>query len=602
MKTTLTTIFLLVSVLSSGQYSYKLFGASTNLVSPSSRGAHVDSDGNTLMVFYDRHLSPGDFDICATKVDPSGNILWAKKYRLPSVDEDVCPLVIENSTSYVLLGVTGWGTPNPDGLILRINKSTGNCDLAKVFGGSSFDYFTFGVGISEQSFLVCGYTGNPSFSASSSNRGDGFLVELNFNLDTLRTRRIGANNLFDKFDRVVRGVDGHIILAGTRKPFSATPVGTPADYDDLSLVKVSYASFNPIWLRLYNHSGNLIEQPSALMQLSNGNIYVATQLPMLGSSSVLRLGSSGNVLQKTKLEELTVLGMSQHLGVSVLGYKGTTATISRLDPNGLTVGFSNSYSFGSTGQGFSWSLKTTPSGMVTFGGSHGNTRLFQLNADAFGQLGCNETTTVVGNTALLLDTARIFNPTLGRYPYKGSAISVQSVSISHSEDGCQGFVLPLDDIVIGVEQSNQDVIVKWNTAPEDSQTEAFEVEKSFDGYLFEKIGTVDRSSYVTDYSFRDRVSRSSLVYYRVKVLDSSGTSRYTPVVYLDVRLHGSVYPNPNSGTFLVSDDFVPYIIHNNLGEVLFRGESTFVNVPGLAPGVYTIRSIQSGEARSFVVK
>jgi hypothetical protein len=599
MKTIITILSIFLCSFLHGQYGYKLFGSSPSLVQPSSRGGHVDLDGNILLVFYDRHMFPGDFDICLTKTDPLGDVLWSKKYRIPGTDEDVCPTVLENSTSYVLLGTTGVGLSNTNGILLSINKLTGVCNSAKVFGGDSFDYFTFGAKISEQSFVVCGYTGNPSFSSSASNRGDGFVAEITFALDTLRTRRIGANNLFDKFDRLIKAVDGNILLVGTRKPFAATPVGTPADYDDVSLVKLSYTSFNPTWLRLYNHSGNLIEQPSALMQSTNGNIYIATQLPMLGSAGVIRLGSSGNVLAKTKLDGLTALGLSPHLGVSVLGFKGYGGIVTRLDPNLLSVGFSNSYGFGSPAQASVWSLKTTPSGLVAFGGSNGNTKLFQLRADGFGQLGCGESLIEVSNSLLSIDTSRVFNATLGRYPYKGVSIGVETLSIGHSTNICESSVLPLNSIDAFAEQVDDRVLLGWGILSA-AGVDGFEVERSKDGLHFESVTRVVCDPTRTEYSFRDDVLWSGDTYYRISAVDAAGFVLYTVNVSLVTELNVLVYPNPNNGTFCLSSSMVPFTLHNSLGGVLFSSELTCVSVPDLKPGIYTIVNSQTGRSLRMI--
>jgi uncharacterized repeat protein (TIGR01451 family) len=103
---------------------------------------------------------------------------------------------------------------------------------------------------------------------------------------------------------------------------------------------------------------------------------------------------------------------------------------------------------------------------------------------------------------------------------------------------------------------NRDALVSWSTASEKSN-DHFEVERSFDGTVFAKIGQVaghGTTNAASSYAFTDAAvaaKATGLVYYRLRQVDLDGTSAYSPVrsvrftkatAAAPVAL--SLYPNP----------------------------------------------------------
>jgi uncharacterized repeat protein (TIGR01451 family) len=104
-----------------------------------------------------------------------------------------------------------------------------------------------------------------------------------------------------------------------------------------------------------------------------------------------------------------------------------------------------------------------------------------------------------------------------------------------------------------VVKSAGNAIVSWSTSSE-VNNDHFEIERSEDGISFVKVGTVagrGTSNVENNYQFIDALSavRGSIVYYRLRSVETTGKATYSQMVAL--RLNGSismsnfaVYPNP----------------------------------------------------------
>nr|WP_235998361.1 Ig-like domain-containing protein [Hymenobacter sp. BT559] len=101
---------------------------------------------------------------------------------------------------------------------------------------------------------------------------------------------------------------------------------------------------------------------------------------------------------------------------------------------------------------------------------------------------------------------------------------------------------------------NRDAQLSWHTASEQNN-DHFEVERSFDGTTFVKIGQVagqGTTTSATVYAFNDAnvaAKASGPVYYRLRQVDHDGTATYSPLrtvkfQQLATRLALSLYPNP----------------------------------------------------------
>ena len=94
------------------------------------------------------------------------------------------------------------------------------------------------------------------------------------------------------------------------------------------------------------------------------------------------------------------------------------------------------------------------------------------------------------------------------------------------------------------------VSLVWKTATE-SNTDYFEVERSFNGETYSPINNVKAagsSDQTRTYSFNDVVVGSKVAYYRIKEVDKDGAPTYSAVKMVNVKpvknMVNGIYPNP----------------------------------------------------------
>jgi len=101
---------------------------------------------------------------------------------------------------------------------------------------------------------------------------------------------------------------------------------------------------------------------------------------------------------------------------------------------------------------------------------------------------------------------------------------------------------------------NTDARLTWRTAQE-RNNDHFEVERSFDGRSFGHVATVaghGTTSRPTDYAYTDAnvgLGRTGTVYYRLRQVDTDGTTSFSPVAPVAFSAPSALgfYPNPTAG-------------------------------------------------------
>lgn len=137
-------------------------------------------------------------------------------------------------------------------------------------------------------------------------------------------------------------------------------------------------------------------------------------------------------------------------------------------------------------------------------------------------------------------------------------------------------------------------ILKWATSSEVNNL-GFEVEKSKDGILYEKIGFVNGEGSTTKtstYKFVDINRFSELTYYRLKQVDYDGTYDYSDVVVVSSEASTIItFPNPIVNRLYIKNapKDCTYRIYNSLGSLLQSGNTeNSIDVSKLARGSYII--------------
>lgn len=156
--------------------------------------------------------------------------------------------------------------------------------------------------------------------------------------------------------------------------------------------------------------------------------------------------------------------------------------------------------------------------------------------------------------------------------------------------------------------NKDDVLLNWATATEKNNL-GFEVQHSPDGIHFENIGFVQGKGTTQqqhNYQFTQKNLASGTHYYRLKQLDNDGTVNFSIIRSLVVAESTlKVFPNPNNGTFTISDDEVlgPIKLYDALGQVLYSNivnDKTYsINLENLTVGAYLLTV---GERRTVLIK
>jgi hypothetical protein len=123
--------------------------------------------------------------------------------------------------------------------------------------------------------------------------------------------------------------------------------------------------------------------------------------------------------------------------------------------------------------------------------------------------------------------------------------------------GLQTQALPLELLKFEATSFNNTYIqLNWTTTNE-RNSKGFDIERSTDGKIFEKIGFVksNNRSENQNYTLNDsKVMKNELYYYRLKMIDQDGRFEYSSIQSAMIKGKQiiEVYPNPSNGLFNIA--------------------------------------------------
>ncbi len=128
----------------------------------------------------------------------------------------------------------------------------------------------------------------------------------------------------------------------------------------------------------------------------------------------------------------------------------------------------------------------------------------------------------------------------------------------------------LNDFTGEVLQSNASL--QWSILPGNNITQ-FEIEKSLDGIIFNKIASLQQNSSITNYGFTDPEKLTAITYYRLKLLNQNGLYSYSSGIALsnkEVEFEIKSITNPVKDHLLLDyviprDSRVEIILYDLLG-------------------------------------
>lgn len=170
-------------------------------------------------------------------------------------------------------------------------------------------------------------------------------------------------------------------------------------------------------------------------------------------------------------------------------------------------------------------------------------------------------------------------------------------------------ILPVNLLKFKAEKvASNEVLLAWQTSNEENHA-GFEIEQSFDGAVFEKIGFVGNASGVVNsqqikyYQFIAPFGEKT-TFYRLKQLDHNGQAAYSRIEKVDNQANNSkanlltVFPNPFADKIEINSNISGETVINALltdltGKVLWHFEGSFADFQaqiasllGYAKGIY----------------
>lgn len=193
-------------------------------------------------------------------------------------------------------------------------------------------------------------------------------------------------------------------------------------------------------------------------------------------------------------------------------------------------------------------------------------------------------------------------------------LAIDDIVISTQPQG-----LPVELSYFRAQTSQNSAELSWQTLSE-VNSKSFEIEKSFDGLVFSKIGEVNAkgtTNKISDYEYRDSEDLKPIQYYRLKQIDLDATYQYSNVVSLKGSLNGnvSIYPTIARDNITISLDpnFLDKFtisIYDLVGKSLIHqdfyndGGPINVSLEGIPPGIHivNISAPQFNQSLLFVKK
>lgn len=242
------------------------------------------------------------------KTDSVGNVLWQKMYSVSDMDKANC--VKETSDGgFIIAGIT---FPLEIGVLLLRIDSVGNLILQKTYYSNQETKIIREIAFTQNSiYAVGGYSAN--------NQTDIYLMKLDFNLDTIWTKRIGGNNTDIGYSLDIVN-SSQIIVTGDSRSFNVNN-----KYE--TFVSKIDSNGTVIWQRTYSGLGR---ESCRSIRVVRDSLYVLS-----GSSDSLN-----NNINKAKIR--------------LINYNGN-------------VLFENSYLPGTIGSGFESTELTSDNGYISSG-------------------------------------------------------------------------------------------------------------------------------------------------------------------------------------------------------------------------------------------
>lgn len=532
--------------------------------------------------------------------------------------------------------VSGNHGGNGDYWIVKL-KSTGEPDWQKCMGGSGQDIANDIKQTADGGYIVVGSTqSNDGDVTGYKGFRDCWVVKLD-NSGNIEWEKTLGGSLSDEGHSVQLTTDGGFIIAGETGSSDGDVTGNHGS-GDLWVIKLT-GTGEISWQKCLG--GSDVDFGQAIQQTKEGGYIVAGYSAStdgdvsgnhgLGDIWVVKLDNSGNIEWERCLGGSSYEWIYNNSSITQTtddGYIVTGYTTSADGDVSENHGFRDCWvvklgkegdlewekSLGGSNEDSGFSIKETIDGGFIIAGS---TQPDNAYADLWIVKLNNTGTTVqwqkeMGGSGL--DVAYSVQQTKD----DGFIIAGATTSIDGDVTDNHGFwdiwvvklgaeVLPVTWGDISVTHINNLNKIKWTTLSE-SNTSHFDIERSYDGIQFVKVGTtraVGNYNGEVKYVYGDNNTTNGKVYYRIKQVDLDGKSEYSKIVSVQVKetlKEIKLYPNPANnqlyiGVPLISGKYEVRITNVNgklVKQLLVPGNNS-ISMPiyDLADAVYFI-SVSDG--------
>lgn len=160
-------------------------------------------------------------------------------------------------------------------------------------------------------------------------------------------------------------------------------------------------------------------------------------------------------------------------------------------------------------------------------------------------------------------------------------------------------VVPVTWLSFNAKLENKVVLLNWKTATEINSSH-FDIERSINGFQFEKIGSVKaagNSNGISSYDFTDRLPVKGMNYYRLKQVDLDGKFSYSEIRKAEIKTELPLfvlYNNPSNGSSItIKTGITPSLLGifdiagKKLKEISVATHSQQIDLSMLPSGTYT---------------
>jgi hypothetical protein len=145
-------------------------------------------------------------------------------------------------------------------------------------------------------------------------------------------------------------------------------------------------------------------------------------------------------------------------------------------------------------------------------------------------------------------------------------------------------MVPVELIRFEARRTGPTVACTWATASE-KNSESFVVERSRDGQQFAALGQIagaGHSSQQRTYAFEDKAPISGTAYYRLRQIDTDGSTSFLPIVVVlgtETLVRATAVPNPSAGHFEL---WTPTAVATAIEVTIIMGARVLVSPPVVA--------------------